>query len=87
MEFIGEGLGETAKVKPDMGSLAPALKKGDTVLSINPKHCRPNEVPSLLGNARKAANLLGWKTKVDARRICHEMVFDALKRYKKSQKI
>ena len=34
-------------------------------MKINPKFFRPVEVSSLLGNAQKAAENLGWKPKID----------------------
>jgi GDPmannose 4,6-dehydratase len=83
LEFIGEGLEETARVKSNMGKLAPALRKGDTVITINPRYFRLNEVPSLLGDAKKASKLLGWQTEADPRSICHEMVLEDLKRERK----
>lgn len=83
LEFIGEGLEEIARVKSKHDNRAPALQKGDIVMKINPKFFRPVEVSSLLGNAQKAAENLGWKPKIDARAICYEMVVEDLKKIKK----
>ena len=37
------------------------LKKGDTVVTVNPGYYRPTEVDLLIGDPTKAKKLLGWK--------------------------
>jgi GDPmannose 4,6-dehydratase len=39
------------------------LKKGDTVVAIDPNYYRPTEVDLLIGNPSKAEKKLGWKAK------------------------
>lgn len=39
------------------------LKKGQTVVTVNPNYYRPTEVDLLIGNPTKAKRLLGWKAK------------------------
>lgn len=39
------------------------LKKGNTVVTVNPNYYRPTEVDLLIGNPAKAKKLLGWKAK------------------------
>ncbi len=39
------------------------LKKGKTVVAVNPNYYRPTEVDLLIGNPAKAKKLLGWKAK------------------------
>ena len=39
------------------------LKKGQTVVKVNPNYYRPTEVDLLIGNPAKAKKLLGWKAK------------------------
>jgi len=39
------------------------LKKGKTVVTVNPNYYRPTEVDLLIGNPAKAKKLLGWKAK------------------------
>lgn len=39
------------------------LKKGDTVVRIDPNYYRPTEVDLLIGNPAKASNELGWSAK------------------------
>jgi GDPmannose 4,6-dehydratase len=47
---------------------------------IDPRFFRPAEVDLLLGDASKAARVLGWKAKCAFQRIVEEMVDDDLKR-------
>ncbi len=39
------------------------LKKGQTVVTVNPNYYRPTEVDLLIGNPTKAKRLLGWKAR------------------------
>jgi GDPmannose 4,6-dehydratase len=39
------------------------LKKGQTIVKVNPNYYRPTEVDLLIGNPVKAKKLLGWKAK------------------------
>ncbi len=41
----------------------PKLKKGNTVVTIDPNYYRPTEVDLLIGDPTKAKRLLGWKAK------------------------
>src|SRR6476646_3212100 len=56
LEWRGKGVKETAvvtAVRPAAG-LAPKVKKGATVVRIDPRYFRPAEVETLLGDAGKA---------------------------------
>lgn len=44
-------------------SFSKAIKKGDTVIEIDPSYYRPTEVDLLIGDPSKAYKLLGWKAK------------------------
>lgn len=44
-------------------SFSKAIKKGDTVIEIDPNYYRPTEVDLLIGDPSKAYKLLGWKAK------------------------
>ncbi len=39
------------------------LKKGDLVVAVDPTYYRPTEVDTLIGNPRKAEDILGWKAR------------------------
>ncbi len=74
LEFKGEGVEETATVVSVIGDMAPALKRGDVVLRIDPRYFRPAEVETLLGNPAKAKEKLGWVPEITAQEMCAEMV-------------
>lgn len=44
------------------------------VVRIDPRYFRPAEVETLLGNAQKAKEKLGWVPEITAREMCAEMV-------------
>ena len=55
---------------------------GDRVLvSIDPRYFRPTEVESLLGDATKAKELLGWSPQVGIDGLIDDMLHDELKNY------
>jgi GDPmannose 4,6-dehydratase len=74
LEFSGSGIGEIGTVALVKGDLAPSVKAGDVVVRIDPKYFRPAEVESLLGDAAKAKEKLGWVAEISARDMCREMV-------------
>lgn len=49
------------------------------IVVVNPKHFRPAEVETLLGNAEKARNNLGWETKISIEELASEMIEYRLK--------
>jgi GDPmannose 4,6-dehydratase len=54
-------------------------EKGQEVVRVDPRYFRPTEVETLLGDASKARNKLGWVPKVDFRSLVSEMVREDLK--------
>lgn len=73
LEFHGKELDEVAIVTAVTGSDAPAVQVGDILMRIDPKYFRPAEVETLLGDASKAREKLGWQPQTDARALCREM--------------
>ena len=63
LEWMGEGEDEIA--------LDWNTKK--TIIGINPRYFRPAEVDSLLGDATKAKDLLGWEPKTTFKELVEEM--------------
>jgi GDPmannose 4,6-dehydratase len=57
VELKWEGSGDQEK--------AIDVATGKTMISINPEYYRPAEVDLLLGNPKRAEEVLGWKRKVD----------------------
>ena len=63
IEWMGEGLDE---VGYDWNT-----KK--VVIKVNPKYFRPAEVETLLGDASKAKEKLGWKPKISFKQLVEDM--------------
>jgi GDPmannose 4,6-dehydratase len=59
----GEGLDEVGIDK----------NTGKTVIKVNPKYFRPAEVETLLGDASKAKEKLGWEPKTSFKQLVEEM--------------
>lgn len=74
LEFCGSDQNEYAVVVDVSGDLAPAVREGDIILSVDPKYYRPAEVETLLGDSSLAKNVLGWKPEISVREMCSEMV-------------
>ena len=79
IEFSGEGIDEIATVASVWGDKAPALKRGDVIMRIDPRYFRPAEVETLLGNPAKAKARLGWTPEISAQEMCAEMVAEDLR--------
>jgi GDPmannose 4,6-dehydratase len=52
---------------------------GKCIVSVDPRYFRPTEVDTLLGDARKAQKLLGWKPKVTFEELVKEMAHNDLR--------
>jgi len=74
LQFEGKGENETAFVMAVEGDQAPALKKGDIIIRIDPKYFRPAEVETLLGDPSKAKERLGWIPEINLEQMIAEMV-------------
>ncbi|MDD7971985.1 GDP-mannose 4,6-dehydratase [Roseinatronobacter alkalisoli] len=79
LEFRGEGVEEVAVVADVQGDSAPAVKRGDVIMRIDPRYFRPAEVETLLGDPTKAKEKLGWVPEITAQKMCAEMVANDLK--------
>ena len=55
-------------------SFSNKLKKGKTVLAIDPEYYRPTEVDLLIGNPSKAKKVLGWKAKTTFKQLVKLMI-------------
>jgi len=54
------------------------VKSGKAVIRVDPRYFRPTEVATLLGDASKARNKLGWKPEIDFQTLVNEMVAEDL---------
>lgn len=56
---------------------------GNVVVKVNPKFYRPAEVDLLIGNPKKANDILGWEPKTTLEELCKMMVTADLRRNEK----
>lgn len=78
IEWSGEGLNEKGVVA-SINSASVYLKRsnlsvGEQIIAVDPSYFRPAEVETLLGNAAKAKNKLGWEPKISFDELVAEMV-------------
>ncbi len=74
--WSGAGCDESAAVA-SLRLDTPAARHchvGQTVLRVSPAFFRPTEVPTLLGDAGKAARLLGWRPRCSFEELVREMM-------------
>ncbi len=61
----------------DAGSVEP-IAPGRVLVRVDPRYFRPTEVASLLGDATKAREVLGWTATIDFAKLVREMVWEDL---------
>lgn len=74
IDFIGSGIDERGVVAGVSGDLARSVIIGQEIIKIDPRYFRATEVETLLGDASKAKNELGWEPTITAHEMCLEMV-------------
>ncbi|MFC5498415.1 GDP-mannose 4,6-dehydratase [Caenimonas terrae] len=74
LRFTGEGVDEIGTVAAVTGDSAPGVKVGDVIVRVDPRYFRPAEVSTLLGDATKAREKLGWVPHVTVDEMIEEMV-------------
>ena len=72
--FKGQGVDEVAIVEAISGDAAPGLAAGATIVRVDPRYFRPAEVETLLGDATKAREELGWVPEIPVDQLIEEMV-------------
>lgn len=55
-------------------SLSESLKPGDVVVDVDPNYYRPTEVDMLIGNPKKAKEILGWEAKTKFPEVVKTMI-------------
>jgi len=89
LEWQGKSEAETATVSAidlHKANLATTpLKIGDVVIKIDPRYYRPTEVETLLGDATKAKEKLGWEPKITFEQMVEEMIEEDMTLAKKDQ--
>ncbi len=76
LEWRGSGaeeVGVAAHIRP-LGDCETNLRRGDAVVTIDPRYFRPTEVDTLLGNPGKAKKKLGWEAKISFEEMISEMI-------------
>ena len=58
---------------------------GKCIVAVDPRYFRPAEVETLLGDATKAKEKLGWETKITFKELVSEMVREDLKTAEKDE--
>jgi GDPmannose 4,6-dehydratase len=85
LEWRGTGIGETGVVRacrdPDLAVVRP----GAVIVRVDPRYFRPAEVETLVGDARKAREQLGWAPRVTFRDLVAEMVREDLNGARRDQ--
>lgn len=74
LTFQGSGIEEKGIVTHIEGNDAPALQIGAIIIQVDSRYFRPTEVETLLGDATKARENLGWTPEITAQEMCQEMV-------------
>jgi GDPmannose 4,6-dehydratase len=83
----GYGLDEVGVlINPSQGKLS-GVHKSKIVIRIDPRYFRPSEVESLLGDATRAREKLGWLPRVSFTDLVSEMVMQDFKEAEKDELI
>ena len=68
IEWRGEGLDE----------VGVDITTGKTVIKVDPKYFRPTEVETLLGDATKAKEKLGWTPEISFKQLVKDMCINGI---------
>ncbi len=72
LAWSGEGLNEVARV--DSAGDAAKVNPGQVIIRVDPRYFRPTEVETLLGDASRARDRLGWSPRTSLAELVSEMV-------------
>ena len=61
------------------------LTPGRVLVKVDPRYFRPTEVASLIGDATKAHERLGWRPEIGFNELVHEMVWDDVDEARKDE--
>jgi GDPmannose 4,6-dehydratase len=84
IEFRGTGIDEKGLVK-SCTNKDFSLDIGSTVVEVDAKYFRPTEVDLLIGDPKKANEMLNWKPKYDLDALVDDMMTSDLELMKKSK--
>jgi GDPmannose 4,6-dehydratase len=77
VEWTGEGVEQQGIVRSVTGETP--LKPGQVIVRVDPRYFRPTEVETLLGDASKAREQLGWTPKISFQELVADMMREDLK--------
>ena len=80
LRWEGDGLTEKGIIEEVSGSFKGKISPGQTIVAVDSKYFRPTEVERLLGDASKARQKLGFKTKIAFKDLVKEMMDEDLKK-------
>jgi GDPmannose 4,6-dehydratase len=90
IEFKGEGVDEKGYIanvesQTDPSSAFGGLRTGQCVVEVDPRYFRPTEVDTLVGDASKAKQVLGWEPKYSLDDLIKDMMESDLIMMKREQ--
>ena len=88
LRFEGEGPDEVGRVEAIDEAVADgdiAVKPGDVIVAVDRSYYRPTEVETLLGDAGRARDRLGWVPRVTLEEMIAEMVASDLRVARKNR--
>ena len=83
LRFEGHGIDEVAIVEKIEDNKTQDLHIGQIIIRIDPSYFRATEVETLLGDASKAKQKLGWTPEITINQMCAEMVASDLREAKR----
>jgi GDPmannose 4,6-dehydratase len=79
IEWQGNGVEEKGYWANRDGSASPVTDHSSPIVAVDARYFRPTEVETLLGDATKAREKLGWTPKITFKELVAEMVREDLK--------
>jgi len=77
--LVGEGRGEGSHQAPSPLAGEGRGEGASPIVAVDPRYFRPTEVETLLGDATKAKEKLGWTPRISFEELVSEMVREDLK--------
>ncbi|MBY4947163.1 GDP-mannose 4,6-dehydratase [Cupriavidus respiraculi] len=77
VRFEGSGVDEVGvidSIDNSRQTVAPGRKVGDVIVRVDPRYFRPTEVDTLLGDATRARDRLGWTPRISFGELVSEMI-------------
>ena len=79
-DWRGEGVNEVGVLaRVENGDAALSARIGQEVVAVDPRYFRPTEVETLLGDASKAKQKLGWTPRITFTELVEEMALSDLR--------